>query len=313
MVPESEVLIRPLEQRDLPETQRIFGVAFATFLGLPDPSAFMRDRDLIGTRFVADPRGVLAAEFSGELIGSVFAANWGSLGFFGPLTIRPDHWDRGAGKKLLAGVMDLFDAWDTRYRGLFTFPQSTKHIHLYQKFDFWPRFLTAVMLKPALRADPGFPWLRFSDIPAAEMPDCLTHLRHAAHSVLEGLDLTIEIRSVYSQKLGDTIFFSGDQGVEAFAICHCGAGTEAGGDLCYVKFAMARNAAAFDRLLDACEAFAVSRGVSRVEAGVNLGRFAAYRHMLRRGYRTQMQGVAMQQGNDPGYNRADAFVIDDWR
>jgi len=313
MTGEPEVLIRPLERQDLPEAQRIFAVAFGTFLGLPDPSAFMRDRDLIGTRFVADPRGALAANSSGELIGSVFAANWGSLGFFGPLTIRPDHWDRGAGKKLLAGVVDIFDSWNALHRGLFTFPHSTKHVHLYQKFDFWPRFLTAVMSKPAIRSDAEVPWSKFSDVPETGMPAALANARQAAGSVLEGLDLTIEILSVNSQKLGDTILLWNDSGLEAFAICHCGVGTEAGGDVCYVKFAMARSAPAFDRLLSVCVAFAVSRGVSRLEAGVNLGRFDAYRHMLRRGFRTQLQGVAMHYKNDPGYSRPDAFVIDDWR
>jgi hypothetical protein len=313
MPEEQNVLIRPLEKTDIPEARRLFGLAFGTFIGLPDPSAFMRDRDLIGTRFAADPRATLGAECAGEFLGSVFATNWGSLGFFGPLTVRPDYWDRGAGKKLLAGVMEIFDAWETRHRGLFTFSNSTKHVHLYQKFDFWPRFLTALMSKPAARSDAGVPWSKFSEVPEEEIPGLLASAHAAADSALEGLDLAIEIRSVHSQKLGDTILLWGDAGLEAFAVCHCGEGTEAGGDNCYVKFGMARTAPAFERLLDCCEAFAVSRGVSRLEAGVNLGRSAAYRCMLDRGFRTNMQGVAMHHRNDPGYNRPDAFVMDDWR
>jgi len=35
--------IRPLEKPDLPEADRIFRVAFGTFLGLPDPQAFGGD------------------------------------------------------------------------------------------------------------------------------------------------------------------------------------------------------------------------------------------------------------------------------
>jgi hypothetical protein len=30
-------------------------------------------------------------------------------------------------------------------------------------------------------------------------------------------------------------------------------------------------------------------------------------------YRVMMQGVAMQRPHAPGFNRADAYVIDDWR
>jgi len=44
--------------------------------------------------------------------------------------------------------MDLFEAWGTSHAGLFTFGQSAKHVGLYQKYGFWPRFLTAVVSSP---------------------------------------------------------------------------------------------------------------------------------------------------------------------
>ncbi len=50
-----------------------------------------------------------------------------------------------------------------------------------------------------------------------------------------------------------------------------------------------------------------------MEAGVNLSRSQAYRQMLRRGFRTDIQGVAMHRPDSPGYNRPDVFVVDDWR
>ena len=309
----AEVLVRPLRQADLPAAGRIVRLAFGTFLGLPDPLAFFEDRDMVGTRWAADPAAALGAEIAGELAGSVFAANWGSVGFFGPLTVRPEDWDKGIGKKLLASTMELFRAWNTRHVGLYTFSHSTKHVHLYQKFDFWPRFLTAIMSKPAIRSEAGVPWSRFSGVPENDKAGCLASAREAAGRLYEGLDLGGEIRSVHSQNLGDTILLWGDSGLDAFAVCHCGEGTEAGRDKCYIKFGMARTSAAFGPLLDCCEAFAVSRGLSRIEAGVNLGRSAAYRKMLEHGFRTDIQGVAMHRGNDPGYNRPESFAIDDWR
>ena len=35
--------------------------------------------------------------------------------------------------------------------------------------------------------------------------------------------------------------------------------------------------------------------------------------MLERGFKTFRVGIAMQLGNEPGYNRPDCLVIDDWR
>jgi hypothetical protein len=100
-------------------------------------------------------------------------------------------------------------------------------------------------------------------------------------------------------------------------VCHVGAGSEAGSGVCYVKFGAVRPgadaAADFERLLDTCERFAGARGATQLVAGVNTAREAAYRRMLARGFRTIIQGVAMQSPNEVGYNRPDVFVIDDWR
>ncbi len=100
--------------------------------------------------------------------------------------------------------------------------------------------------------------------------------------------------------------------LNAFAVCHTGAGSEGGSGLCYVKFGVARSASAFDRLLQAIEAFAAQTGVP-VEAGVNLAREDAYRRMRARGYRTVTQGVAMQRPHADGFNRPDVYLLDDWR
>ena len=104
--------------------------------------------------------------------------------------------------------------------------------------------------------------------------------------------------------------------LDAFAVCLHGPGSEGGEKTCYVKFGAARGGAGagerLDKLLDACEAFACSRGVS-IEAGVNTAREDAYRRMRSRGYRVAMQVVAMQQPHADGFNRPDAYVIDDWR
>ena len=72
-------------------------------------------------------------------------------------------------------------------------------------------------------------------------------------------------------------------------------------------------AKSFARLLAACEALTSARGLAKLVAGVNTARHGAYQIMMQHGYRTIMQGVAMQSPNQPGYNRPDRFVIDDWR
>ena len=144
--------IRPLTEDDLPAARRILRTAFGTFLGAPDPENFWADLDYVYGRFAAEHVAGFAAELDGELVGSNFVTNWGSVGFFGPITVRPDRQAQGIGKDLVEAVSSQLDAWGTRHAGLFTFPQSAMHLALYQKFGFHARFLTAIMAAPARSA-----------------------------------------------------------------------------------------------------------------------------------------------------------------
>ena len=313
----SNITVRHLQETELATADSIMRLAFGTFIGLPEPMSFMGDAAYVRNRWLANPEAAFAAEAAGEVIGSNFATNWGSVGFFGPLTIRPDFWDRGVGKRLMEPIVELFNKWETRHAGLFTFPHSQKHIGLYQRFGFWPRFLTAIMSKPVEQIASAMRWTRFSEESSAERDDVLSACREVTDAIYEGLDVANEIRAVAAQNLGDTILLWDNDRLMALAVCHVGPGTEAGGDVCYIKFAAVRPAPTaeqhFSDLLDACEEMAFAQHVSRLRGGVNTARHEAYRHMLARGFRTDIQGVVMSRPNEAGYNRPGVYLIDDWR
>ena len=318
--------IRLMRQSDIPQADRIMRLAFGTFLGLPDPLSFMGDAGYVKTRYIANPSAALVAEVDGKLVGSNFAMNWGSVGIFGPLTIHPDLWNKGVARRLLEKTMDIFDKWKIKHAGLFTFAQSIKHIHLYQSFGFWPRFLTSIMSKTIEQTQEpeqssSYHWSKFSELNSDEKTKAIEECRDFTNQIYNGLNLEMEIYSVEKQRLGDTIFLQEDNKnkgtLNAMAICHCGSGTEAGSGTCYVKFGAVRpsqdSPTYFDRLLAVCESFAKSQQSSRVTAGVNLGRHNAYRKMIEHHFRTDLQGVAMHKPNEPGYNTENIYLIDDWR
>jgi GNAT superfamily N-acetyltransferase len=317
-VSQLDLSVHPLAETDLDTADRIFRLAFGTFIGLPDPSAFMGDADYVRTRWRADPSAAFGAYMEDAVVASNFASNWGSVGFFGPLTIRPDLWDRGVGKRLMEPIMGCFEKWSTRHAGLFTFAHSQKHVGLYQRFGFWPRFLTAIMSKPIARAhrSTSLP-SRFSAAGPNDRQHTLRACRELTDAIYEGLDVSTEIRSVADQQLGDTLLLWRDGQLVGLAVCHAGGGTEAGSGTCYVKFGAVRPSGTarddFDRLLTACESFAAESGATRLAAGVNTARHEAYERMLDRGFRTDIQGVVMQRPNEAGYNRPGVYVMDDWR
>ncbi len=214
--------------------------------------------------------------------------------------------------------MEKFSEWGTRHAGLFTFPHSPKHIHLYEKFGFSARFLTPIMSKAvAPQTSLMAHWSKYSDLKESEQRAYVTACRELTGAIYDGLDLEREIQAVEQQSLGDTILLLDDTQLIGFAICHCGAGTEAGSGACYIKFGAARPGPAagqrFTRLLSACEGFAEASGMSYMIAGVNMGCDEAYRHMRKSGFRTEMFGIAMQGPNESGYNRPDVYIISDWR
>ncbi len=310
-------MIRSLAAADLDEADRIFRVAFGTFLGAAEPDRFGADLEMIRTRWRADPAAALAAEVDGRLAGSNFAANWGSVGFFGPLTVRPELWDRAIGQRLLDATMDLFTTWGTRHAGLFTFPHSAKHVGLYQKYGFWPRFLTALMTRPVPVPAPPGPVTGLSALPAPARPGALAAIADLTGAVYPGLDVSREINAVLSQRLGEVVLVHDGAGLQAVAVCHVGAGSEAGPGSCYVKFGAVRPgpraARGFAELVDACARLAAARGASAVLAGVNAGCERAWAALAGMGFRPAVQGVAMHRPNEDGYHVSDRYVLDDWR
>ena len=292
-------------------------VAFGTFLGVPEPRDF-GTADYVRTRWAADPQAAFAAMIDGELVGSNFATNWGSVGFFGPLTVRPDLWDQGVGKSLMEPVMDCFDTWENRHLGLFTFSHSPKHLELYRRYGFWPRFLTAVMNKQISGLAASRAGVTFAMLSAVERPDYLTACRALTDKPCTRAWIW-NARSWRSHTQGSATPSCSRATASStrLAVCHCGPGSEAGADCVpgQVRRRTPRPEAGdrFERLLDVCEQLAAERGLAKLDAGMNLGRPDAYQRMVDRGFRTGLQGVTMHRPNEPGYSHPDAYVIDDWR
>lgn len=311
----SEIRVRPMVDADLDAADRVFRVAFGTFMGLPDPASFAGDSDWIRSRFRAAPDAAFVAERDGRIVGSNLATRWGSVAFFGPLTVDPSLWDGGVGRRLLVPILDCFARWQVTHAGLFTFAHSAKHVTLYQRHGFYPRFLTVVMAR-AVPADVPVPDL-LSAVPPAERDAVVAACRACTEAVFPGLDLGVEIDSLARQGLGDTVLVRDGDRVDGLATCHVGAGSEAGSGACYVKFGAVRPgpgaAARFARLLDGVDGLAAAHDARTVLAGVNTARRGAWELLMARGFRTVIQGVSMSRDGAAGYDGPEGFVLDDWR
>ncbi len=57
----------------------------------------------------------------------------------------------------------------------------------------------------------------------------------------------------------------------------------------------------------------MDEGLTRLLASVNTSRHKPYRQLLARGFRAEMQGVTMHRPYEDGYNKPNAYILDDWR
>jgi len=324
------VNVRNLREDDLDDADTILRLSFGTFMGLDDPMSFFGDSDFVRSRYTTDPNSAFAIEIDGNLVGSNFVTDWGSVGFFGPLSIHPTYWNKGIAKHLIIPVLERLAKLEIQYAGLFTFAQSPKHVYLYQKYDFWPRFLTSIMTKTITEKndekrlelsqkhekphDVRFTEIR-NDVKSLVLDDC----KYLTNGIFPGLDLQKEILAVDSQKLGDTILLYDPSGnkLTGIAICHYGKGTEAGSNVCYIKFAAIstnnNSHSNFVRMLNSVESMALEKGIFKITAGSNMERHLAYKAMINYGFKSEFQGVSMHKGNKQGYNTPSTFIIYDCR
>lgn len=319
MAKNETITIRPLCESELGEATRIVRLAFGTLLGLPDPLQFMGDRDFVTPRWRARNTKALAAHINGRLVGSNLITRWGSFGFFGPLTVLPEFWDRGVAKRLMESTVKVVDRWNLRRCGLFTAAHSTKHVGLYNKFGFWPGHLTALMQHSppeCIEASKSSLPILLSALKKSQREEAIRACARMTNRIEKGLDLTDEIRAVLAQGIGEVLMINSRSKLDGFAICMMGAGSEGGEKICYVKFGMVSGGAAadtrFDRLLDAIDGFAASRGAT-VEAGVSLACRNAWARMRAHGFKAVAQGVTMHRPYGDGLNRVEVYAINDLR
>jgi len=306
--------IRPMTDADLAAATRIWRLAFAAQFNAPDPERYRHDVRTVETRFATYPELCFVAEREGRLLGNIIGMDWGGEVVLGPLTVDPACWGRGIARLLTARFLEVADARDAPLVSLFTFPQSTTHLRLYESFGFAPMQLTPVLRKEVSLPTGTAPCGLYRDVPGSHRAALLGQCRAVSGSMFPDLDLSREIEAVDRLRLGDTILLEDDGTVAGFAVCHIGAGEAGGGNL-FVKFAAVRpgDAAAFERLLDAIEAVAAERRMQSITAGINTARRDAYRRLTVRGYRATIVGVAMHRPDQAGTLRPDLYVIDDRR
>jgi GNAT superfamily N-acetyltransferase len=245
-------------------------------------------------RLDLDPAGCHVAVSGADVVGANFSVLRGTLGWFGPLAVRPDAQGHGIAQELITECLRSAEQRGARLMGLETLANSPQHIHLYQKLGFRPSW-TGISYRGDVRDRP---------MPeGVEVDGKVPKLDY----LYPGYDAANDARATRFAKVGVTLTLR-----DGFAICHLTNTLWAETTLAYVPLAVARDRETFDSLVRGVEALAREHGKSSVVMQVPGSSWATQEALLEHGYKPGGAALRMKRGEGAGYDSGSFFYADDW-
>jgi GNAT superfamily N-acetyltransferase len=215
----------------------------------------------------------------------------GTEGWMGPLAVRPDRQGEGLGSLMVRTGIDWLRTQGATTIGLETMPRTVDNIGFYSRIGLVPGNLTVTLVREVPKRAPAVAEL-LSGSATAEQD--IRECRLLAGSLLAGVDFTREIALTRELAIGDTTMIRENGGLVAFALWHSTplAAGRPKDELRVLKL-VARDAAAFERLLDALPAAAVGERANRIAVRCKTEFAAAYLRLVARGYRVHWTDLRM--------------------
>jgi predicted N-acetyltransferase YhbS len=292
-----DVEVRAMQEADLSAVLEITNAAFRELVertsGLKIEGPLFA-ANLGRYRLTLDPDGCHVALTDGEIVGANFSVLRGTLGWFGPLAVRPQAQGRGIAQRLVTECLRSADRRGARLMGLETLASSPQHIHLYQKLGFRPSW-TGI----AYRGEVGDARMPAEVRLDADAP--------ALDYLYRGYDATRDALATRSTKVGVTLRAGG-----GFAVCHLTGTLWADPEIAYVPLIAAPERETFDALVRAIEAVSRDHGKTHVVTQVPGSAWATQEALLEHGYKPGGAALRMKRGERPDYDSGSFFYCDDW-
>jgi GNAT superfamily N-acetyltransferase len=325
-----KVQVRRVRKGDLSRVKDVLEHTFGDFLerqlGTRPRQAF-GGAQYVHHRWLMEPWGCyVAEEDNAKIVGAALAVCWGSVGLLGPVAVLTNYHNQTIGQQLIRATQEFFDENKTTLQGVMTYPTSPKHLALYHKFGYQPKYLTAVMHRqldrgaprPATKLAKGpLTIRRFSTLEETKKKASLVRFHKITNGICRGMDLAKEVEIVDGLALGDTLLLERGRDLIGFAIVHTPGVSEAPTGALYVKYLAIdpphRRVEHLEQFVAAVEDFGHDLGVQRVIVPVYLRYWLAYSTLVRCGYQTDFTMLRMQKGKQEDYEDPTHLVLDDWR
>jgi GNAT superfamily N-acetyltransferase len=308
----------PVTARDVPALNRLFADAFT--------DRYRRD-GLVGVRvpFLNEAIWRYAIQDAGEgamiwrdegdrLVAFNIAHVSGSEGWMGPLCVRPDRQLGGLGKEIVLAAVDWLKARGARTIGLETMPRTVDNIGFYSRLGFVPGHVTLT-----LTADTGsrnrrdLEVMTLSRLDDAEQERRLADVAALVAELAPGYDFAREIELTLQLSLGDVVLVDRDGALAAFALCHAAPLAEGSArDEVRALKLVARDAAAFEDVVDFATAWARRQAARRFAVRCQTAYPDAYAALVKRGFRVRWSDLRMHLAGYPEQHPESGIVWSNW-
>jgi GNAT superfamily N-acetyltransferase len=282
--------------RDIDPLNRVFAEAFT--------DRYSRD-GLVGVRvpqlnplvwrYAIDDAGdgaMVWRDADGHMVAFNMVHRSGTEGWMGPLAVRPDRQGEGLGSLMVRTGIDWLRGQGATTIGLETMPRTVDNIGFYSRIGLVPGHLTVTLVRDVPRR-PSAETALLSKSGGASDGD-IVECRRLVQSMLPGVDFTREIALNRELAIGDITLIRQSRDLVAFALWHSTplAAGRPKDELRVLKL-VARDASAFDRLLDALPVAAAREKVGRIAVRCQSEFAAAYLRLVARGYRVHWTDLRM--------------------
>jgi GNAT superfamily N-acetyltransferase len=301
--------------RDIDPLNRVFAEAFT--------DRYSRD-GLVGVRvpqlnplvwrYAIDDAGdgaMVWRDADGHMVAFNMVHRSGTEGWMGPLAVRPDRQGEGLGSLMVRTGIDWLRAQGATTIGLETMPRTVDNIGFYSRIGLVPGHLTVTLVHDVPRR-PSAEAALLSRTGAAS-DSGIVECRRLVQSLSPGVDFTREIALTRELAIGDTTLIREGRDLAAFALWHSTplAAGRPKDELRVLKL-VARDAAAFERLLDALPVAAAGEKVGRIAVRCQSEYAAAYLRLVARGYRVHWTDLRMTLQNFELRRPDQGIVMSNW-
>lgn len=247
----------------------------------------------------------------GQLVAFNMVHQSGAEGWMGPLAVRPDRQGEGLGSVMVRLGIDWLKGQGATTIGLETMPRTVENIGFYSRIGLVPGPLTVTLVHDVSRRLSALPELLSGA--GHQLPHRIDECRRLADRLAPGVDFTREIVLTRDLGIGDTTLVRDAGELLGFALWHSTplAAGRAKDEVRVLKL-VARDLAAFDRLLDSLQATAASERVGRIAIRCQTEYAEAYLHLITAGYRVHWTDLRMVLQDYPQTQPREGIVLSNW-